>query len=388
VLPRHRTWILPLLALLEPQTAVAQRQRTNAPEEDPDRENARRHFEAGVALMNVENWEAAIGEFERSLQILPTRSALFNFGMCQKALFRYVEAMETFQQYLDRYSGEATADEMDRLRRNIAELGALLGEILVGVNVDGATVLVDGEEVGTAPLSDPVRAVSGRHRISASRDGYDPAEREVTVTSGDRLTVALELTEIPHVGTLRVEANVADAEVWLDGARVGTVPYAGTVAEGDHELRVVASGYIAQAQSVSIAMGEQRIATVSLTETSGTDPLWFWSMVGVTGAVGLATIALGATALVKDDEFAATAYPTQAQYQEGKDLQLATDICLGVTAAAAIAALVLGFTTDWGDADESPNGSGGGSIDDPVSDVGAMLGPSGDGVGLAIVGRF
>ncbi|MBI5486538.1 MAG: PEGA domain-containing protein [Deltaproteobacteria bacterium] len=380
--------VVPLLVMLASATATAQRRPSPPPAAvDPAQDEARKHFEAGVALMNVENWEAALVEFERSLELFPTRSALFNLGMCQKALFQYVEAMATFEQFLDRYAAEATAAEMDLLRANIAELGTLLGEILIGVNVDGATVAVDGLEVGVAPLSDPVRAVSGRHRVSVSLDGYNPAEREVTVTSGDRVTVGIELTEIPHVGTLRVEANVADAEVWIDGALAGTVPFTATLGEGDHELRVAASGYVAQTQSVALVTGEQRIATVSLVETPGTDPVWFWSMVGLTGAAGVVTVALAATVMVKDDEFRSTEFPTTAQYQEGRDLQLATDVCLGVTAAAAVAALVLGFTTDWG-GEETPPDSGGEAAAGGLSGLGAVVGPAGNGVGLAVVGRF
>jgi hypothetical protein len=371
-----------LFTTIVPLAASAQR-RHGDEQEDPVRAEARRHFEAGVALMSVENWEPALLEFERSLEIFPTRSALFNFGMCQKGLFRYIEAMRTFEEYVERYSEESTSAEMVRLNQSIEELQLLLGDIRVTVNVSGAIITVDGDDAGSAPLAEPVQVVSGRHTVAVRLDGYNPAEQEVVVTSGEHLTVAFDLVEIPHVGTLRVEANVAEAEVWVDGQSMGAVPYQGSVAEGSHDVRVTAPDYDPQTQTVVIAMGERRIVTMTLVEPSGTDAAWFWSMVGVTGAGAVATIALGSVVLVKDEQYNNTAYPSDAQYDEGKNLQLATDICLGVTLAAAVAAGVLAFTTDWGGDQESPpEGEGGGTA------LGAMFGPTADGVTLGVVGRF
>ncbi|MBI5489643.1 MAG: PEGA domain-containing protein [Deltaproteobacteria bacterium] len=382
---RNRSWWVAalLVAALVPGEARAQHHRGHEEPVDPAREEAQRHFEAGVALMNVENWEAAMLEFQRSLEIYPTRSALLNYGMCLKGLYRYVEAMHAFEQFQTQYRDVASRDELGLLDENMEQLRALLGELLIGVTPAGATVIVDDVEVGTAPLDEPVQVVSGRHTVVVRLDGYIEETRQTEVTAGDRVTVAFELAEIPHVGTLRVEANVADAEVWVDGALAGRVPYEASVAEGSHEVRVSAEGYVQQTQAVSLATGESRIVTVTLTEPSGTDPAWFWSMVGLTGAAGVATIALGTMVIIKDDEYRSTSYPGDALYDEGKNLQLATDVCLAVTIAAAVTAGVLGFTTNWGGDEESaPDEEGGGA------EVGAMFGPTPDGLTLGVVGRF
>jgi hypothetical protein len=303
--------------------------------------------------------------------------------MCLKGLYRYVESLRAFERFQTQYQQDASRDELALLAQNMEQLRALLGELLIGVNLAGATVLVDDAEVGTAPLSDPVQVVSGRHTVVVRLDGYIEQTRQTEVTAGDRVSVAFELVEIPHVGTLRVEANVAGAEVSVDGASVGAVPYQASVAEGSHEVRVSAEGYVTQTQQVALATGESRIVTVTLTEPPGTDPLWFWSMVGLTGAAGVATIALGATVVVKDEEYRSLMSPTDEQYDEGKNLQLATDVCLGVTLAAAVAATVLGFTTSWGGDDEAPPDEAGDG-----TELGAMFGPTPGGLALGVVGRF
>jgi tetratricopeptide (TPR) repeat protein len=191
---RRLTVVAALLVLAAVPDAWAQRRgggRSSQPAEDPVRAEARAHFEAGIALMRVQNWEGAQLEFERSMETYPTPSALFNIGMCQKAQFLYVEAMETFERYLATYANEADPAELTELRSMVDELERLLGQITVTVNVTGATVSLDGEDIGTAPLAEPIRVVAGQYAITARLDGYHAAERAVTVTSGDEVDVAL-----------------------------------------------------------------------------------------------------------------------------------------------------------------------------------------------------
>ena len=168
-----RWWIAGLLvAALLPSEVSAQRRRGHQEEANPERDEAQRHFEAGVALMNVENWEAALLEFQRSLEIYPTRSALLNYGMCLKGLYRYVEALRAFEQFQTQYAGDASRQELTLMEENMAQLRALLGEILIGVRPAGATVLVDGEEVGTAPLQ---KKASILPSFSAETDSVAPS---------------------------------------------------------------------------------------------------------------------------------------------------------------------------------------------------------------------
>jgi hypothetical protein len=365
-----------IAVLAAPVPAAAQQPAAD----EAGRAEAQRHFEQGVTLMQQENWETALLEFQRSLELYPTRNALFNLGMCQKALFRYVEAMATFQQFLDRYRDQADQEQLRTVAAAMQELRGLIGELLVNVNVPGAEILVDGLSVGTAPLAEAVEVSAGQRRIEARLDGYAPAQRLLPVTAGERLAVDLTLTEIARVGALRVEANVPGAEVWVDGLLLGTVPYRADLAEGDHELEVRAPGYEPQAQTVAIATGDERIVTVTLGAPGGADPAWFWTTVGLAGAATAATAVLGTVVLIKDDEYASDANRTQEQQDEGRRLVVATDVCLGIAVAAAIAATVLAFTTDWGGGEEAAAAAG------PAA--APAVGVAGDGVGLLLLGRF
>ena len=292
--------LLPLAAAAQPAPGEGTAEATTEEPDEAVREQAVQHFQSGVALMQTENWDAAMLEFERSLELYPSRNALFNLGMCQMALFRYVAATGTFERFLELYREmpEAAA-QVQRVGDALQDLRGLRATIAIDVNVAGAEILIDGRSVGTAPLVDPVIVDPGRHTVEARLDGYGGAPQIVPVTSGETAEVHVALAEIARIGRVRVEANVPDAEVWVDNALLGTVPFRGDLGEGEYTIEVRAAGYETQTQTVAVATGDERIVTVSLTRPGGTDPAWFWSMVGLTGAAAVATAALGAVVLIR-----------------------------------------------------------------------------------------
>jgi len=67
------------------------------------------------------------------------------------------------------------------------------GTLVIQSRPDGATVLVDGRQVGTTPMSlGDVRA--GNHAVRLERDGYQTWTSAVTVAGGEqnRVTASLE----------------------------------------------------------------------------------------------------------------------------------------------------------------------------------------------------
>lgn len=143
------------------------------------------------------------------------------------------------------------------------------GVILVTVNVPGATVSLDGEALGTTPLAEAVTAPAGQHLVRVSRPGYEPAETEVSVTSGVLALVELTLhpsTDLPPylVGELQVEASEEEAEFLLDGA-----PFApGPAPLGPHRLDVRLEGFEPWNDEVEVTAGETARVEVTLRPTS------------------------------------------------------------------------------------------------------------------------
>lgn len=95
-------------------------------------------------------------------------------------------------------------------------LQAVDGLLRVTTTPAGAAVTVDGRFRGTAPLE--VEIASGRaHAVGITRPGFEAIERQVTVER--RGTAALAVTLAPRLGVVRIEAQPADAELWVNGVR-------------------------------------------------------------------------------------------------------------------------------------------------------------------------
>ncbi len=78
-------------------------------------DTAKARFLEGIELVEQEKYPEALAAFEASYAIHPKASVLFNIGMCQKALFQWSEAIETFRTYLE------STEELDPQRRSDAE---------------------------------------------------------------------------------------------------------------------------------------------------------------------------------------------------------------------------------------------------------------------------
>src|SRR5262245_3879426 len=98
-------------------------------------EAPRRHFQQGVTLFKYGDYKGALAEFQASHQAHPAAAILYNIALTERALFRYVDAITHFRQYL------ADEPEVESARRHeverfIAELEGLLTDLKVLVVPD------------------------------------------------------------------------------------------------------------------------------------------------------------------------------------------------------------------------------------------------------------
>lgn len=129
-----------------------------------------------------------------------------------------------------------------------ATLGAQqrLGEAAFDSTPAGAEVFVDEQPVGNAPTN-TVTLAEGAHRARFVLGGYDDVYVDFTVQTGSFQRVSAELRA--QAGALELTGNVGGAVVFIDGARVGTIPNGSgrltfdALAPGAHEITVTAPGF-------------------------------------------------------------------------------------------------------------------------------------------------
>lgn len=160
----------------------------------PISEDARRHFAAGVALLEdpkAPRYEEAYREFKLAYAASPSYRILGNLGLCAMKIERDTEAVNAYETYLAKAGLELTPGEREQIERDLATLKAGLVEVAVSSDPPGALILdvrtpVQGLDVRNAygqvmgPLVLGLRR--GHHVITARLAGYVDQQWEFDTT--------------------------------------------------------------------------------------------------------------------------------------------------------------------------------------------------------------
>lgn len=201
---------------------------------DPDDE-ARLHFEQGVALVADGDSEAALAEFRISYRIRRLPVVLYNIGVVERRLRRYGDAVDSFRSYLaDAEERGEPAGRIEEVRSIVTELESILATVSVEVSEPEAHVFVDGELVGTTPLDEPLRLEAGRHELEVQLDGFQTHLETLEVHGREHRDVAVELRAARHRQWYEQWWFWVPVGVVLAGAAVAiAVPLAVPPAEAD-----------------------------------------------------------------------------------------------------------------------------------------------------------
>lgn len=125
----------------------------------------------------------------------------------------------------------------------------------------GASILLDGEFVGAAPLE--LEVEPGAHAVRASKAGFGSAEAEFEVEADARRELALVLAA--RLGEVRVIAFPPDAELFVDGAPRGRAD--GAVLElpaVEHVVELRKPGYATARRKVTPLPGNPQAVEITL----------------------------------------------------------------------------------------------------------------------------
>ena len=172
---------------------------SEAPASPGDRQaQAGSHFAHGVKLYQEEDFRAALIEFTRAYELAPNWAVLYNVGQASYQLREYVVALNTLEKYVREGDAKIPADRRAQVDREIDELRGRVAHVAVVSNVD-ADVALDDAALGRAFSKESWLVGAGRHKLTASKPGYQPATQVIDVAGGDTVTVRFELApEVPE----------------------------------------------------------------------------------------------------------------------------------------------------------------------------------------------
>ncbi len=252
-------------------------------------QEARELFTQGQAAYETGDYQSAVRLWERAYGIDARPLLQYNLAQAYERLGQLDRAVVAYRLYVENTPGD---DERARnARARIASLEQRVGQtsIVLSGGVEGAQIIVDGNDRGRLPHPDPLRVQPGNHRIVVRADGYEDFVSSVAVSAGQQAALPVEM----RPGTAgSAPDTVGGGGIWLPGV-------------------IIAAG------GAAVAIGG-----------------------AITGA-----LALGAAGDAPNS--------TGSEADGARTLALVTDILIPVGVAAAIAGMVLMFAVPSGDGGES-----------------------------------
>jgi tetratricopeptide (TPR) repeat protein len=191
---------------------------------DGETEVARQRFREGVAHYDRQDFEKARLAFLQAYLLRPHHAVLLNLAQSELRAGRHAEAAENFAKYVRE---NPTAPAMDHAKAGFEEARQRVTELNVQVNATGATVSIDGADMGRSPLPNALYLMPGRHSVVA-RKGTASAEKVLDALAGRREYITLELREgytpipvAPGTDTMSTSttAGTVGAETGTDGGQ-------------------------------------------------------------------------------------------------------------------------------------------------------------------------
>jgi hypothetical protein len=163
----------------------------SAGSEASDKE-ANKLFDEGVKEARAGAWEKARVAMLAAFKLKPSADWAANLGKVELKASKPRDAAEHLSFFL-REAQTIEPDDRTAVAKMLGEAKAQIGTATIQVSAPGAQVLVDGQLVGTAPLTGPVFVEPGRRRFEAKKDGTGQASQEIHVTAGATPVVDLKL---------------------------------------------------------------------------------------------------------------------------------------------------------------------------------------------------
>lgn len=134
--------------------------------------------------------------------------------------------------------------------------------------VDGASVFIDDQLIGTTPLSE-VELTPGEHTVRLEAERYRVWEQSLEV-AGANARQRIDARLLPAWAELSVSTEPANAELRIDGELLATTPAAVEVLEGQRQLEISLSGYKTIERKLDVVAGNnQSLDGIRLEKSDG-----------------------------------------------------------------------------------------------------------------------
>jgi hypothetical protein len=160
-------------------------------------------------------YEDALESFSKAYAMFPSPKLFFNIGQAHRELGHPLDALRAFENFIQ-LATDASPELLAEAKQAAEKVAAMLGSLQIECPLAGTEIEIDGSLVGQTPLTDPVRATVGPHRITAIAPDRARDEKIVSVRAGGVTNVVMRLAANPRAGAGAsnpiVQANCSSTE--------------------------------------------------------------------------------------------------------------------------------------------------------------------------------
>jgi tetratricopeptide (TPR) repeat protein len=213
---------------------------------------ARKHFSQGLKLYKEGDFDAALVQFERAYAVKANYKVLYNIAQSYFELRQYVEARDSLTRYLKDGGDAIDAERRAAVESDLAELQRRIAHLRLTVNLQGASVYIDGKKVGTTPLNQAIDVSEGQRTVAVESVDRGSKQRVVRLAGGEELTIDIAFEQPGKAAPASVSSgstppppppsNGLGAGFWVTGigalalgAGAGVTGYLTLRAERDHD---------------------------------------------------------------------------------------------------------------------------------------------------------
>ncbi len=173
-----------------------------------------------------------------------------------RSLFRLSMVVIAIASFLALDAGVARAQSSHKMR------------IKIDSQPQQAAIYVDNKESGIKGYTpSTLRLPRGTYTIILELPGFQPVKKPITVSRSEGFIFTLERAVRPAVLDVRASSSndsATGAQLFVDGAPVGTVPARVEVPAGKHRVEVKKQGFVDWADTADVAEGDQRQMVIDL----------------------------------------------------------------------------------------------------------------------------
>ncbi len=252
--------------------------------------DAKADYDTAVIIYGDKDYANAYLKFSSAYDKSHDPRLLWNMATCQKQLRHYTKVIQLLQRYVAEGGDKITEGDKKDAADLISTLEPLTGKVEIKVTEPGADIYVDDEKVGTSPLTAPVQVDVGTRKLHIVKPDFEDHD-STFIGEGATKVVDVKLVAVSHQGRLAI-TTLSEGVITIDGKNVGSGNFAGPVAAGPHQIRVVAPKYLPYQVDVTLIAKETRSLNITLEREKGISP-WIFVGIGVGAAAAAAlTVAI------------------------------------------------------------------------------------------------